>query len=145
MNQSSTLGLSRWFVFCVALLQSPAAMAQRVEVQWDRMNKAALDLYDEGKYEQSVQVAQEALRFAEANFDRNNRYLGVAYNNLAFIYLELGRYQDAVTMMERSIKITEYNKGSDHEDFALALNNLGTSYTQIGEYTKAESMHIRAL
>ena len=93
MNQSSTLGLSRWFVFCVALLQLPAAMAQRVEVQWDRMNKAALDLYDEGKYEQSVQVAQEALRFAEANFDRNNRYLGVAYNNLAFIYLELGLNQ----------------------------------------------------
>jgi len=93
MNQSSTLGLSRWFVFCVALLQLPAAMAQRVEVQWDRMNKAALDLYDEGKYEQSVQVAQEALRFAEANFDRNNRYLGVAYNNLAFIYRELGLNQ----------------------------------------------------
>ena len=48
--------------------------------------------------------------------------MGLALNNLAYLYQDLGRYADAEPLYRRSLAINEKALGPEHPDEAAGLN-----------------------
>ena len=115
------------------------------EARWNKLNAQIKQLYQQGKYEEAVPPAQEALRVAEATFGPEHRNFATSLNNLAELYRQQGRYADAEPLYKRALAIWEKTLGPDHPDVAFSLNNLATLYRQQGRYGDAEPLYKRAL
>jgi len=84
-------------------------------------NKVAYSLMEEGKYNEAINLIQQALRLKP--------YYVEALNNLGFSYTKLNRWQQAVEAYERAVTI--------RPRFANAQYNLGIAYLHLGRSIEA--------
>lgn len=115
------------------------------EQLWEELNKKALQLYKDGKYEEAEKVVRQSLEIAEKKYGAEHHRTGTSLNNLAMLYKSQGRYSDAEPLYKRSLAIFEKILGKEHLGIAICLNNLASLYQLQGKYADAEPLFKRAL
>ncbi len=128
-------GLAGWGI----ALDSPIEAAE----VWKDMNNQVLQLYQMGRHEKAIPVAEQALKKAESEFGAESPETALSLNNLALLYKTEGKYDEAIRLYERSLAIAEKIAGPRHEDLLVPLNNLAMLYESQGEKEKAEKVYER--
>lgn len=133
--------------FCVAvsILFTDAVAAPAQEVHWKQLNDQALELDKEGKYQQALAAAGEALKVAVDTYGQDDFHVSIVFGYLGQILKHAGDYKDAETAYEHALEIDEKSSGPDSTDVASDLGDLGTLYFHEKLYAKAEPLFARAL
>jgi tetratricopeptide (TPR) repeat protein len=92
-----------------ALTESPGRL-----VSANQMLSRSLTLYQEGKFQESIAVAQAALQIDPNSAD--------AYNNIAAAHASLRQWDEAITAAQQALRL--------QPDFTLARNNLNWALEQ---------------
>ena len=130
-------------VLCAFGTTSPAVHAQSTEFK--KLNDEVMSLHRQGKYDQAVVVAKQALKVAEDAGGPDHPDVATSLNSLATLYYEQGQYANAEPLFERSLAIFEKTLGPDHPNVATILNNLAEMYKTQGKYALAEPLYKRAM
>ena len=128
-------------VILVALFLWPAAVFGQSPEFWDAYDRAN-ELSAEGRYQEAIPFAKEALRLSEREFGPNDPTTAITINNLALLYIDQGRFAEAEPLYKRALAIWEKALGPDHPDVALGLGNLAVLYRAQGHLPEALD-HIR--
>ena len=102
-------------------------------------------LHDQGKYEEAIPLAKQALEITEASVTPNHPDLIQPLWWLGNVYYAVGRYADAEPLYKRTLRIEEATLGSDHEDVGGTLGALAKLYRAQGRYGEAEPLFKRSL
>ena len=141
---SSPRALSPRLLFLLlVLLCAPRLLAQ--EQRWRELGSQAKELREQGRYDEGVAVAQEALRVAEAAFGPEDPRVATSLNDLALLYWVAGKFSQVEPLYQRALQIREKALGPNHLEVASSLNNLGMLYWAGGKRAEAESLLQRAL
>ncbi len=113
----------------------------------DQLNARVIELYKARKFAEAVPVAQEAIKVAEASFEKNHPKIATALNNLAVLYDSQGMYDKAEPLYKQALEIREKALGPNDPAVATTLNDLATMYTDMGQkfWPDAENFLRRAL
>jgi CHAT domain-containing protein/Tfp pilus assembly protein PilF len=109
------------------------------------LHKRVTELYQAGKFNEAIPIAQEFLELIEKALGPDDPITGRALNDLGTLYLSTSDYGKAEPLLQRSLKIREKALGPDHSDTAVSVNNLAQLYFSIGDYSKAESLFQRSV
>ncbi len=107
----------------VALFLWPAAVFGQSLKFIDAFNRVD-KLYVEGRYQEAIPFAKEALRLSDREFSPDHPITGNTLSRLALLYKTQGRYAEVELLYKRSLAIYEKALGPDHPTFATGLNNL---------------------
>ena len=118
--------------------------AQGAGIEWEILNQEAMELFQAGKYDRAVIVAQKALEVAEQNVGRDHPDVALSLNNLAELYRTQGDYAKAEPLYKRSLAIFEKSFGPDHPNVATSLENLAALYRVTERIAEAEKLEQRA-
>ncbi|GHV92470.1 hypothetical protein AGMMS50268_29730 [Spirochaetia bacterium] len=102
---------------------------------------AAIDLYDEGNYQDSITL----LRPLKETVDRRHALYVSVLRRLAYVYNELSNYSEALVYFREVRNIQARTIGKKHPDYAASLNTLGILYQAMGDYAKAEPLFLEGL
>jgi TonB family protein len=95
--------------------QDAAGQRQAPElVEADQLSAQVVDLYQEGKYDQALPLAQRALARRERVLAPEDTAIADALANLAEIYMAKGKRKEAKTHFQRAIAIRDKNPGPDN-------------------------------
>jgi len=136
------------FLVVVLYLLQPSVLLRADEdnsAKLSSLNKQAIELFQIGKFNEAIPIAQEFLELVEKAVGPEQPATATALNNLALLYCSMGDYAKAEPLYQRALKIDEKALGPDHPDTATALNNLGDLYRSVGDYAKAEPLFQRSL
>jgi len=136
-----------WIVgILLAMAGSLSADAQNGSVhEAEQLSAQVVQLYQEGRYQDAIPLAQQALGILEKELGLEHPDTATALNNLAELYYTTGAYAKAEPFYQRVLAIREKGLGPEHPDTATALNNLATTYQGTGAYSKAEPLFQRTL
>lgn len=110
-----------------------------------RLDEAIFQLHAEGRYQQAIPLAQQALAIHERVPSSESPDTANALNSLAVLYQGTGAFAKAEPLFKRALAIYEKKLGPDHRNTASTLNNLADFYRVTGAYAKAEPLFQRAL
>jgi tetratricopeptide (TPR) repeat protein len=82
------------------------------------LSKQVAELYQAGKFNEAIPIAQEFLELSEETFGPNHPDTAQAINSLAQLYSSLDDYGKAEPLLQRALKINEKALGPDHADTA---------------------------
>ncbi len=129
-------------IFMILLM---ASCVHAQETSWKQLNSRVITLYQQGRYAEAIEVAEEALKVARESFGPDHPDVATTLNNLAMLYYAQGRYAEAEPLSQRALAIREKALGPGHPDVAQSLNNLAVMYYEQGKYADAEPLQKRAL
>ena len=115
------------------------------EAQWQKLADQALDLDKEGKYDQALPLAVEALKEAQASLGPDDPLLAVALGSLARVYRDQGEYAKAEALDLRAVALVEKVLGPQAPELAPFLINLANVYSAETQLAKAEPLLLRVL
>ena len=121
--------------------QDPAGQ----KAKWEELMAKSADLARQGKYDEALPVALEAVRAAAATFGSTHSNVATSLNDLAQLYHKLGKYTEAELLLRRALAIYEKALGPDHLYLATSMNNLAKLYYDQGKYAEAEPLYRRGL
>ena len=98
--------------------------AQGAGIEWDILNQEVMELYQQGKYDRAVVVAQKALEVANENVGPDHPDVATSLGNLAVLYRTQGDYAKAEPLYKRSLAISEKALGPDHPRTRTSRENL---------------------
>ena len=126
---------------------APASDFERAELleEANGLNQQVLQLYEEGRYEEAIPLAQRALEIRETALGESHPHVATSLNNLAALYRDQGNYSAAEPLFLRSLEILETALGESHPHVATSLNNLAELYGNQGNYHAAEPLFLRSL
>ena len=133
------------FVNQVSIAGTTGARAQTPIKELNASAARIAKLVRAGDYNAAISIAQRARKLAENTFGSFHPEVGIALNNLAFLYVEQGRYEDAEPLYRQSLAIVENAFGRSHPVVATALNNLASLFQRQGKNRKAEKLYLRSL
>ncbi|WP_413164994.1 tetratricopeptide repeat protein [Capilliphycus salinus ALCB114379] len=113
--------------------------------QANQLNEEVIQLYEQGKYNEAIPLAEEALEIRERLLGENHSDVEASISWLASLYRHQGRYKEAEAFYQRSIAILEKTLGEEHPHVAVSLNGLALLYTTLGYYHQAEAFYQRSL
>ncbi|GHV03130.1 hypothetical protein FACS189485_05450 [Spirochaetia bacterium] len=102
---------------------------------------AAIDLYNEGKYQDSIALLLPLKETA----DRKHALYIYVLSQLAHAYDELSNYSEALVYYTEVRDIQARTIGKKHPDYTASLNTLGNLYQAMGNYAKAEPYYLEAM
>jgi CHAT domain-containing protein len=111
----------------------------------ERLNQQVIKLYNQGKYEEAIPLAKQALFIRGEALGKDHPDFAQSLNNLAELYRNQGRYAQAEPLYQRALVIDEKVLGKDHQSVATDLNNLAILYYSQGQYAQAEPLYQRSL
>jgi CHAT domain-containing protein/tetratricopeptide (TPR) repeat protein len=135
----------RWLIraLLVSAVFMPTASAQ--EARWRQLNDRVVQLYNKGRYEQAVAVAQDSVKLAEVAFGKNDSRVTTSLNNLGLLYSTLGRYGEAAPLLERALNIDLDLLGQNSPAVATDMTNLADVYWNQGKHFDAIKLNEDAL
>jgi tetratricopeptide (TPR) repeat protein/CHAT domain-containing protein len=137
---------SLFFIAAVfALVFFPASLAHAQSSEAQELNKKVVELYQAGRYDEAIPLAQQVLAIDEKAFGPDRPEVATDLNNLAALNLAEGRSADAESLYKRSLEIREKALGPDHPYVAQSLNNLAELYDREDRDAEAELLYKRAL
>src|SRR6266436_8522165 len=131
-------------VLCLLSLWVTLPLAAQ-EARWLELNRRVAQLSQEGKQEEAILLATEAVRVAEATYGPENWQTSTSLNDLAVLYKKQGRYGEAEPLYRRALAIREKVLGPMHFAVAISLNNLAELFRAQHRFGEAEPLHKRAL
>jgi tetratricopeptide (TPR) repeat protein len=111
----------------------------------ERLTQQVIQLYQQGKYNEAIPLAEQALAIIKQQLGDNHPDTAQSLNNLALLYYSQGRYSEAEPLYNRSLAIIKQQLGDNHPDTATSLNNLAALYQSQGRYSEAEPLYKEAL
>ncbi len=130
-------------VLIVILVASFGLVSTAQEELYNKLNSRLATLYKQGKTEDAIIAADEALQVAIKTFGEKHPYVSASLNNLALLYVSEGRYEKAEALYERSLMIAEELLGKDHPQLAGILENMVKCNEVLGLTDKAEKLQAR--
>jgi CHAT domain-containing protein/Tfp pilus assembly protein PilF len=124
------------------LSQEGATDAQEV---WDGLRQRAGELQEQGKYDEALPLALQALHLAEKTWGSEHLNVAASLNKLAALHASKADFAQAESLFQRSLAIHKGNLGPDHLDVGKVLGSLANLYRDKGDYVKVESLYQRAL
>ncbi|MBM4283712.1 MAG: CHAT domain-containing protein [Deltaproteobacteria bacterium] len=131
--------------FLMMLLAAPGQGADPLLEEALSLNRQAMQLYQAGRYQEALPLAQRALAIREKAFGPEHPHTAVVVNTLGLLYEGLGKYDQALPLLQRALKIREQVLGPEHLDTASSLNNLAGLYRVMGAYEQALPLYRRSL
>ena len=110
----------------------------------ERLNQQAYELYQQGKYNEAIILAEQALEVRKKILGDNDLHTAGSLNNLALLYQLQGKYTEAEDLYKEALDITKAQSG-DSKYTASSLNNFAFFYQSQGKYTEAENLYKEAL
>ncbi len=100
--------LAKFGMIASALRMLVAATPARGQgVEWETLNKEAVDLLRAGNYDRGVVVATKALAVAEKEMGADHPDVATSLNTLAALYDTQGQYAAAEPLYKRALAIWE--------------------------------------
>jgi CHAT domain-containing protein/Tfp pilus assembly protein PilF len=130
-------------VLAAAFLLATPVWAQ--EARWKELDAQVEQLQKQGKIEESVPLAKDALRIAEATFGPEHINTAMALQKLGMAELGLGQYPEAEGFLKRAVTIRGKASGPEAASMPGLLNDLGQVYFYEGKTAEAEAAFKRAL
>jgi len=90
----------------------------------ERLNEEVNRLYNAGKYDEALSLAERALEIGEKALGSEHPTVATSLNNLAALYHAKGDYTKAEPLYQRALGIWEQALGPMHPQVATSLNNL---------------------
>ena len=115
------------------------------DARWRQLALDARQFYNQGKYDQALPAAQEALRIAGPTFGPESRQVATSLNDLALVLVELDRWAEAEPLYRRALAVNEKLLGPQHPEVASNLNNLALLYLNMDRLPEARDLLVRAL
>ena len=109
------------------------------------LSRKVVELYKEGKYDEAIPLAQEALSICEKRLGPDNPDTANILNSLATLYYSKCDFAQAKPLFQKALAIREKVLGPEHPDTANSLINLANLYSSMGDYAQAEPLYQRAL
>jgi len=131
------LALCLWIFACRASLAK--------EVNLVALNQRIYKLFEEGKYQDAIPLAEKAVEIARRTRGLEDLDTAISLNSLGVLYESMGEYTKAEPLIQEALRIRQKVLGSEHSDTASSLNNLAMLYHYMGEYAKAEPLYQEAL
>ncbi|WP_287705483.1 CHAT domain-containing protein [Microcystis sp. M42BS1] len=94
----------------------------------ERLNQQVIQLYQQGKYNEAIPLAQQALAIWKQQLGDNHPLIATSLNNLAALYYSQGRYSEAEPLYKQALAIHKQQLGDNHPLTAASLNNLAALY-----------------
>lgn len=123
----------------------PATEQDRARIEIDKLIVEVEQLWQAGKHDQAVPLAQQALEKSEKIFGPEHLLAAKSLNILAVLYKHKSDYTRAEPLYERCLAICEKVLGPDHPDVAASLKDLADLYQSKGDYPRSESFAVRSL
>lgn len=115
------------------------ATAATPNFSWYQLSLTAQNLFQKGKYSESVVYARTALLVAQRDSGESKSCYGTCMQNLGVMLQHAGQLQEAVPYLEGSVEHTARYFGEKHEKYAVFLSSLGMLYRELGNLSKALS------
>lgn len=125
-------------------VKSGASVGSSLKPGWETLNKEVKQLYRQGKYQQGLELAREALRLAEETSGPDHLNVANSLNDMALLLYVRGEYARAEPLFNRSLTIWEKNLGPDHPYVATVLENMVALYKKMGRQADAQKAKARA-
>ncbi|KAM3100088.1 CHAT domain-containing protein [Phormidesmis sp. 146-12] len=110
-----------------------------------RLNQQAFQLYQQGKFNEAIPLAEQVLAIHKRILGENHPYVDTSLNNLAMLYQRQGRYAEAEPLFKQALELNKRLLGENHPTVAISLNNLAVLYQLQGRYAEAEPLLKQAL
>jgi tetratricopeptide (TPR) repeat protein len=75
------------------------------EAEWAEMTGQVIGLFQEGRYEEAIRIAEGALAVARGVYDPYHLNTATSLNNLAILYRAVGRDRDAQDLFREAFDI----------------------------------------
>ena len=111
----------------------------------EKLNQEVLNLIKEGKYQEAIPLAQQALEIRQTILGKEHIDVAVSLNNLASLYESLGEYEKALPLYQEALAIFQKRLGEENTAVAISLNNLAHLYQLMGRYEQALSFYQKTL
>ncbi|WP_287738676.1 tetratricopeptide repeat protein [Microcystis sp. M179S2] len=111
----------------------------------ERLTQQVIQLYQQGKYNEAIPLAEQALAISKQQLGDNHPLTAQSLNNLAGLYESQGRYSEAEPLFKQALAIRKQQLGDNHPSTATSLNNLAALYESQGRYSEAEPLYKQAL
>src|SRR5688500_15003718 len=100
------LGMARGIAISLAIAFSLArtSLAQDPD-EVSRLDAQAFALYEQGKRQEGVALAEQALALAERLYGAESPQLSPIIANLVALYTDIGRYSEAEALAKRNLQI----------------------------------------
>jgi tetratricopeptide (TPR) repeat protein len=115
------------------------------EMEWLALNQQVNQLCNQGKFNEAIAIAKQALTLAKSLHPGDYPYVATSLNNLALLYSSQGRYSEAEPLYKQALEMRKRLFQGDHRDVAISLNNLAELYRTQGRYSEAEPLYKQAL
>ncbi|MEA5594721.1 CHAT domain-containing tetratricopeptide repeat protein [Rivularia sp. UHCC 0363] len=110
----------------------------------EKLNQRVVQLYQEGKYNEAIPLAERALAIAQKILGEHPD-VATSLNNLAGLYKVQGRYSEAELFYKKALEIRKRILGNEHPYVTDSLNGLATLYHYQGRYPEVEPLYKQIL
>ncbi|MCZ8200240.1 CHAT domain-containing protein [Microcystis sp. LE19-55.1A] len=94
----------------------------------ERLTQQVIQLYQQGKYNEAIPLAEQALAIRKQQLGDNHPSTATSLNNLAFLYQSQGRYSEAEPFYKEALAIWKKQLGENHPNTAKSFGNLAGLY-----------------
>lgn len=109
------------------------------------LNEQVVKLYQAGRYQEALPLAQQALHIKERVLGPAHPDTIISLNNLAALYKGMGAYSKALPLHVRAFQISKNVHGLENPETLTYLQNLAEIYRLKGAYYEALSRNKKAL
>ncbi len=104
------------------------------------LNNLAVLRFDQGRYQESVDLQLESIRVWETASGKEHPSLVAPLNDLATAYLRMARFDDADLTYRRAINICRKTLGENHLKYAVLLKNYSVVLRKLGHKREAKKI-----
>lgn len=110
------------------------------------MNNFALELHEEGKYDEAEKMFEETLRLQKKIYgNKPHPEISTTTYNLAELLRDRGKYDEAEQMFKTSLAMDTKLSGPENPDVAYSLQGLASVYKIKGNFNEAKKLFIKVL
>ena len=122
-NSSLNFSLIGQVVLIIAIIFLAAANASGQEdlETANTLNQQVIKLYNEGRYQEAIPLAERSLAIVEKALGPEDRRVAISLNNLGLLYQATGEYSRAEPLLQRSLVIRELETATTLELQAFQL------------------------
>ena len=110
------------------------------------MNNFALELHEEGNYEDAEKMFDETLELQKKLYgDKPHPEISTTTYNLAELLRDRGKYDEAEKMFKTSLSMDMQLSGPENPDVAYSLQGLASVYKIKGNFNEAKKLFVKVL
>ncbi len=120
-------------------------MAEDMQGYIDILSQQAIQLHQQGRYEQALKVVEETCSLANQHFGEEHPISLLCLNNLAMVQHALGNSAQTAEVLQHILVLQQVVLEEMHPDRAITLNNLASVHLEQARYGQAEPLLLEAI